>query len=189
MDFRIDERIIRNEIYTMRFIQRVCSITYFHLAIYLPRSDQRFGFLPKKFREFLVKRFIKYSGKNININKGAIFPTKLSIGENSGLGYMTYIPAGEVNIGRNVMMGPWCIIYTTNHAFNRTDIPMIQQGLSAPQSVTIGDDVWIGARVIILPGVKIGNGVIIGAGAVVTKDVPNYAIVGGNPATVLKMRK
>ena len=53
----------------------------------------------------------------------------------------------------------------------------------------IGNDVWIGSRVTILPGVKIGNHVIIGASAVVTKDVPDYAIVGGNPARILKMRK
>ena len=54
--------------------------------------------------------------------------------------------------------------------------------------VIIGDDVWIGGRVIILPGVTIGNGAIVGAGAVVTRDVPEYAIVGGVPAKVIKMR-
>ena len=60
---------------------------------------------------------------------------------------------------------------------------------TAPKEpVYIGDDVWIGARVIILPGRKIGEGVIIGAGAVVTKDVPDYAVVGGNPAKVIKFR-
>ena len=53
----------------------------------------------------------------------------------------------------------------------------------------IGDDVWIGSRVIILPGVTIGKGAIVGAGVVVTKDVPEYAIVGGNPAKVIKFRR
>ena len=65
---------------------------------------------------------------------------------------------------------------------------MIAQGGTVVQ-VTIGDDVWIGTRAIILPGVTIGNGVIIGAGAVVTKDVPDYAIVGGVPARVIRFRK
>lgn len=56
------------------------------------------------------------------------------------------------------------------------------------EPVVIGDDVWIGTRVIILPGVKIGNGVIIAAGAVVTKDIPDYAVAGGVPAKVIKYR-
>ena len=55
--------------------------------------------------------------------------------------------------------------------------------------VVIGNDVWIGMRVIIMPGVKIGNGVVIGAGAVVTKDVPDFAIVGGVPAKIIRYRK
>ena len=55
--------------------------------------------------------------------------------------------------------------------------------------VHIGNDVWLGSRVTILPGVNIGNGCIIGASAVVTKDVPDYAVVGGNPAKILKYRK
>lgn len=55
--------------------------------------------------------------------------------------------------------------------------------------VIIGNDVWIGMRVIIMPGVKVGNGVVIGAGAVVTKDVPDYAIVGDVPARIIKFRK
>ena len=76
-----------------------------------------------------------------------------------------------------------------NHAFDRTDIPMNQQGFTPEKPIVIEDDVWIGARVIILPGVHIGTGAVVGAGAVVTKDVPDYAVVGGNPARILKMRK
>ena len=86
------------------------------------------------------------------------------------------------------MMGPDVTILTNTHNITRTDIPMGQQG-SRVAGVTIGNDVWIGMRSIIMPGVKIGNGVVIGAGAVVTKDVPNYAIVGGVPAKVIRYRK
>ena len=85
-------------------------------------------------------------------------------------------------------MGPEVIILTENHRFERTDIPMRLQGRQELRPVAIHDDVWIGTRVIILPGVTVGRGAIIGAGAIVTKDIPEYAIVGGNPAKLIKYR-
>ncbi|NLK11099.1 MAG: maltose O-acetyltransferase [Staphylococcus equorum] len=94
----------------------------------------------------------------------------------------------HVVIGENVMMGPYCYIYTTNHAFDRIDIPMIEQGYAKPKKVVIGNDVWIGSRVTILPGVTVGNGVIIGASSVVTHDIPDYVIVAGNPAKIIRYR-
>lgn len=87
------------------------------------------------------------------------------------------------------MMGPDVVILSGGHVFDRTDIPMRLQGGKKSRPTVIGDDVWIGTRAIIMPGVRIGSGVIIGAGAVVTKDVPDYAIVGGVPAKVLRYRK
>ncbi len=75
------------------------------------------------------------------------------------------------------------------HIFARTDIPMGAQGGKEKTPLHIAGDVWIGSRAVILPGCKrIGHGAIVGAGAVVTKDIPDYAIVGGNPAKVLKYR-
>ena len=88
---------------------------------------------------------------------------------------------GPLHIGKNVMMGPDVTILTHTHNIDRTDIPMGHQG-SRIAEVVIGNDVWIGMRVIIMPGVKVGDGVIIGAGAVVTKDVPDYALMAGVPA-------
>jgi maltose O-acetyltransferase len=79
-------------------------------------------------------------------------------------------------------------ILSNSHNFNRTDISMRAQGAPPPRAVSIGNDVWIGTRVIILPGVRVGDHCIIGAGAVVTKDVPDWAIVGGNPARVIRYR-
>ena len=86
------------------------------------------------------------------------------------------------------MMGPNVTILTHTHIIDRTDIPMGQQGMRIAE-VVIGNDVWIGMRVIIMPGIKIGDGAVIGAGAVVTKDVPDFAIVGGVPAKIIKYRK
>jgi maltose O-acetyltransferase len=79
-------------------------------------------------------------------------------------------------------------ILTRNHAFVDTSRPMRDQGAGEISPVTISDDVWIGMRVIILPGVTIGRGAIIGAGAVVTKDVPPYCVAVGNPARVVRNR-
>ena len=87
------------------------------------------------------------------------------------------------------MMGEACHIYTRNHKTDRTDIPMCRQGFDGYKPVVISDDVWIGARVTILPGAKIGTGVIIGSGAVVTGEIPDYAVAGGVPARVIKYRK
>ncbi|HBK28739.1 MAG TPA: acetyltransferase [Parabacteroides sp.] len=109
------------------------------------------------------------------------------IGSGSGLGVNGSVH-GPLRIGENVMMGPDVTILSQTHNIERTDIPMGKQGMREAE-VIIGNDVWIGMRSIIMPGVKIGDGAVIGAGAVVTKDVPDYAIVGGVPARIIKYRK
>ena len=159
-----------------------------HLANKLPSSVARGGRHFKKLRADLARVYCRHVGENVNIEPHAYFNHALSIGDNSGIGSYSEL-YGEIQIGNDVMMGTHCIIYSRNHDFSRTDIPMWKQGFSAVKPVIIGDDVWIGGRVTILPGVHVGNGVVIGAGAVVTKDVPDYAVVGGNPAKVLKSRK
>lgn len=126
-------------------------------------------------------------GRNVNIEHGADFDSGLIIGDNSSLG-IDAEAHGPIRIGRDVMMGPECAILTRNHAHGRVDIPMIEQGYEEYRPVTIGDDVWIGRRVIILPGVTVGNGAIIAAGAVVADDVEPYSIVGGVPAKTIKKR-
>lgn len=87
------------------------------------------------------------------------------------------------------MMGPECLFYTINHEHSRTDIPMIEQGMTKPKKIVIKNDVWLGSRVIVLPGVTIGEGSIIGTGTVLTKSVPPYSIVAGNPGKIVRNRK
>ena len=86
------------------------------------------------------------------------------------------------------MMGPYCTIYTQNHKYSDTSRPMNQQGFDEEKPVYIGNDVWIGGHVMILPGITIGNGSVIGGGSVVTRNVPDNAVVGGNPAKIIKYR-
>ena len=109
------------------------------------------------------------------------------IGDFSELGTNSIIQSNTF-IGNNVIMGPDVKIFTKNHKFDSITIPIQFQG-HTEEKVTIGNDVWLGANVIITPGVNIGNHVIVAAGSVVTKDIPDYAIVGGIPAKIIKMRK
>lgn len=95
-----------------------------------------------------------------------------------------------IQIGNNVMIASFVSLISDDHKYKDLNIPMIEQGvINARNPIIIEDDVWIGTKATILKEVHIGKGAIIGANAVVTKDVPSYAIVGGNPAKVIKYRK
>ena len=91
-------------------------------------------------------------------------------------------------MGDYVLMGPEVVIYSSMHAYDDLNIPIMMQGAKKIKPVTIGNDVWVGLRAVIMPGVKIENHVIIGSGAVVTHDVPDYAVVGGVPAKIIRYR-
>lgn len=94
-----------------------------------------------------------------------------------------------LSVGNNVMIAANVLIMGGAHLYSRTDIPMIEQGDIGKTRCDIGNDVWIGTNVTVLAkNITIGDGAIIGAGSVVTKSVPPYAIVGGNPAKIIKYR-
>ncbi|MCH7397728.1 acyltransferase [Belliella sp. DSM 107340] len=112
----------------------------------------------------------------------------LKVGNNSSIGPYSYIGcSGYIEIGDNVMMSPRVSIYSENHNFSDVDLPMIDQGVTR-SFVKIENDCWIAANSIILAGVTVGKGSIVAAGSVVTKDVPPFSIVGGNPAKIIKSR-
>ena len=169
------------------FMSFVYLMLYYGFAIRLPIS-YKFR-MSKTIRYVVCRKIFLTCGKNVNIERGPNFRSGLnvSIGDNSGLGINSIV--GKVKIGNDVMMGRDVIIMSISHKFDDCKVPMRLQGSEPEKEVIIGDDVWIGHRVIILPGVKIGDGSIIGAGAVVTTDVPSYAVVGGIPAKLIKYRK
>lgn len=160
----------------------------FFIACKLPRSNSKVNLGQKKIRRFLASKLLCSIGENVNIEKGAILSNDISIGNNSGIGVNCQI-GPFTTIGENVLMGPECIIFTTGHEHSSVDVPIISQGMTKPNPVVIGNDVWIGTRCMIMPGVRIGNGVIIGAGAVVTHNIPDYVIAAGVPARIVKTRK
>nr|WP_070328418.1 acyltransferase [Exiguobacterium aurantiacum] len=171
----------------MNLKMKVNYLLYHYFAKKLPPSNIQPNIGQKKIRYFFAKSLISHMGKNVNIEQGSVFTRDLIIGDNSGLGINSKVTRG-VEIGDNVLMGPNCFLCTESHEFERTDIPIIQQGFKDVKSIKIKNDVWIGQNVIILPGVTIEKGCIIGAGSVVTKNIPEFSIVGGNPAKIIKKR-
>ena len=139
-------------------------------------------------RRWFAKHIMRYCSPTANIERNAHFGNQISIGDRSSAGVDSKL-YGPITIGSNVMMGPECVIFTSNHISSRTDVPMIDQGMSKPEPVTIEDDVWIGQRCMVMPGVTIARGTIVAAGAVVTKDTLPYSVVGGVPAKLIRMRK
>lgn len=141
-----------------------------------------------KYRTKLTSKIIRSCGENVNVEKGASFTPELVIGDNSGIGINSEI-YGPVFIGNNVLMGPEVIIYTQNHSYSKKSVLIRNQGYDDYKKVVIEDDVWIGRRAMIMPGSHIGKGAVIAAGSVVSGNVPEYAVVGGVPAKVIKYRK
>jgi acetyltransferase-like isoleucine patch superfamily enzyme len=136
-----------------------------------------------------------YLGKRVYIYRWSII--ELGKGEGSlHIGPNTHIQSGcnlnafvnSIIIGANCMIAPHCAFTPYQHSFADTDRPMREQPLSSKGDIVIEDDVWLGLHVCVMDGVTIGQGAIIGAGAVVTEDIPPYAIAGGVPARVIRFR-
>ena len=94
---------------------------------------------------------------------------------------------GVIDIGSNCLFGPNVVLHSSNHRYRDVSMPVIEQGHDCAD-IHIKDNVWLGANVIVLAGVTIGEGAIVAAGAVVTQDVPEFSIVGGVPAKFIKSR-
>lgn len=161
-------------------------VLYRYVAVHLPEA-QRPGSPIRCFRYLCLRGYADSVGKSVNVQNRATVGRRVTIGDYSGIGRDCLVQSGTT-IGKHVMMGPEVLIFTQNHSHASIEETLDTQGFEPEEPVTIEDDVWIGARAIILPGVTIGRGSIIGAGAIVTKDVPPYSIAAGNPARVVKTR-
>lgn len=139
------------------------------------------------FRYMVTKLFVKKMGR-VRIYEGSTFwyPYNLKIGDNVTINENVYINAyGNIDIGDACRIGNRTIILSSDHCFDNPSEKIYKQGLKK-KAVVISDDVYIGASVIILGGVTVGRHSVIGAGSVVTKDVPDNCVVAGNPARVVR---
>lgn len=153
---------------------------------YTPEIYRPYSLFFPSLRKLVVKCVVNKCGKGLRVKRNADISMFIEIGNNSELGTNCIIQS-NTKIGDYVIMGPDVKIYTKNHRYSDLNIPIALQG-EVKGKVTIGNNVWLGANVIVTSGVNIGNHVIIAAGAVVTKDIPDYAIAAGIPAHIIKYR-
>tara|TARA_B110001469_G_scaffold117373_1_gene123286 strand:- start:5334 stop:5966 length:633 start_codon:yes stop_codon:yes gene_type:complete len=162
---------------------------YYFIAMYMPGSPLPFSGFGQNLRARCARRIFRKFGEDAKVNDRVYFGSGINVelGAFSSLNHGAWI-SNDTVIGDHVMMGPFVMILSGSHNHERLDIPMREQGAPSRRPVIIGNDVWVGARSILLPGVKIGDHSIVAAGSVVTKDVPEWAIVGGSPAKLIRMR-
>jgi acetyltransferase-like isoleucine patch superfamily enzyme len=147
----------------------------------------------KFYQRYLRKKFYKVDD-SLDIRYGCVVvaPSKISIGKNFIIRPNVHIYADSadmhpsVMIGDNVMFGPGVQLHVNNHVFDSRFLPISEQGYVEKGPIVIKEGAWIGANAILLSGVSIGKNAVVAAGAVVVLDVPDYTVVGGVPARILK---
>ena len=144
------------------------------------------------FRAFIARGGRVYLGEQTVIRAGAmLLPSSgsISIGKRTSINQYAIINGeGGVTIGNSVMVAAFAGIFAGNHNFNDLTVPISEQGTNTKGGIHIEDDVWIGSHAVILDGVRIGRGSVIGAGAVVTRDVAPYSVMMGVPAQKVRSR-
>lgn len=145
-------------------------------------SKIRALYFEKVFKILEVSENPSMIGPNVYIRKAK----NISIGAGARINENVYIEDAE--IGENVLIAPNVVLLSRMHEHKNIDIPIALQGYRKEKKVTIANNVWLGRNVIVMPGVKIGEGTIVAAGAVVTQSQPDFCIVGGVPAKVIKSR-
>ncbi len=143
--------------------------------------------LKRKFYTWWVRRTVRACGRDLRVNGKSIVTANTHLGNNVNFNGMHITGEGKVTIGDNFHSGEECYFITSFHNYDHGDaIPY--GGADLVKDIVIGDNVWLGTRVMVLGGVTIGEGAVIQAGSVVVKDIPKGAVAGGHPAVVFKYR-
>ena len=151
---------------------------------------EKFPLISYKTRGKIMAKHMRSAGSEIEIycDTHVEHLDKLVCGSRVSINSNSWFNAhGGLTIGDDVLIGPYVIVHTSNHNVPARNKKIRGSGHSQ-KPVKIGNDVWIGANAVILPGVTIGDGAVIGAGSIVTKDVEPHSIVAGNPAMKIKER-
>lgn len=170
--------------------RKIFLALYYGIAQYLPDSYSKLGGRFGNWcRIACCKRIFKRCDNICTIGRKAYFGNgkDVEIGKESGIGPYCKVP-NNIKIGDYVMMAPEVLIFRNNHKFDKRGMSVGDQGNTDNPPVEIGDNVWIGQRVIINAGRRIAPGTVIAAGAVVTKDLAPEMVIGGNPAREIRRR-
>ena len=137
-------------------------------------------------RHKMIKKILGKTGENVHIEPEfwCDYGYLIEVGENFYANHgLVILDAGGVTFGDNVFIAPSCGFHTSGHPI---DFERRNQGLEYAYPITVGDNVWIGAGVQVMPGVTIGSNVVIGGGSIVTKDIPSDSVAVGNPCRVIR---
>ncbi len=137
-------------------------------------------------RDILLRSIIGHMGREVTILSPFFcdYGSHISIGDCTYINFnLTVLDEAQVTIGSHVFIGPGCSLLTAVHPL---DAQERNKGTEKALPITIGDSVWLGSNVTVLPGVTIGEGAVVGAGSVVTRDVPPRTVVAGNPARIIR---
>lgn len=169
-------------------LRKLSLVFYYLIATHLPDANVPGGNFFSQIRVALIRQFLNKCGKHVKVSSQVWF------GDGRDVEFGDYIQVNErcrlrnVKIGSYVLIAPEVMILNLGHITTSLEMPMLIQGVRSYPQTIIENDVWIGARALIMPGVRIGKGAIVAAGSVVTKNVEPYHVVGGNPAKVIKRR-
>jgi maltose O-acetyltransferase len=171
-----------------RLKRYLCLLAYYGFAQHLPDMSFPGGVASTRLRSYLCRGFLASAGKGIDIRPGAFLADGryLHMADWSSIGPGCRIYGARLGYG--VIIGPHCVFFKENRAADDLSKPVGAHGTTPINVPVVEDFAWVGERVLVLQGRRIGKGAIVGAGAVVTRDVEPFTIVGGNPARVIGHR-
>ena len=165
-------------------MRKLVLMIYYGVLQFIPMQPFPLFKIGYLLRRKAVEYLVEEIGRDVVVKSFCYFGdgSRLKVGSRTQLGQKAKLN-GKIVLGSDVLMGPEVIMMATSHAFNDLKLPINQQGSLPEGEIAIGDNCWIGTRVIILPGVTIG------AGSVVTKSFPENSIIAGNPARFIRTRQ